>query len=181
MSTATDLLTALLGARNAPTEENAALIIAVAWARVSTDMQEERGLSLPEQLREIRRYAERQGITITAEFTEAASAFQREAKRVEFHRMLAYIKEHKGINAIIVHDYSRFSRDSIRGKALVRQLKESGIEVISLNDPTFDTETACTIAHWDNLWLVVCEGDLAEHKLSIGSRVLRFARTIHSS
>ena len=30
---------------------------AFAWARVSTGQQEERGLSMPEQLREIRRFA----------------------------------------------------------------------------------------------------------------------------
>ena len=48
---------------------------AVAWARVSTEMQEERGLSLPEQFREIRAYAEKNGIEIVDEFSEAASAF----------------------------------------------------------------------------------------------------------
>jgi hypothetical protein len=47
---------------------------ALAWARVSTGMQEERGLSMPEQLREIHRYAEARGISIVADFQEAASA-----------------------------------------------------------------------------------------------------------
>ena len=56
---------------------------AFAWARVSTDMQEERGLSIPQQLREIRAYAEKHGMEIAEEFSEAASAFQREEKRVE--------------------------------------------------------------------------------------------------
>jgi len=63
-----------------------------AWARVSTSIQEERGLSIPEQLKEIREYAGTRNIEITAEFAEAESAFQTRAKRSEFERMLARAK-----------------------------------------------------------------------------------------
>jgi Resolvase, N terminal domain len=56
---------------------------AFAWARVSTGQQEERGLSMPEQLREIRRYAEAHGIEIVAEFQAAASAYRHQARRHE--------------------------------------------------------------------------------------------------
>ena len=115
---------------------------AVAWARVSTDMQEERGLSMPEQLREIHQYAVKNDIEIVAEFQEAASAFQRDEKRVEFKRMLSFVRADKRINAILVHDFSRFSRDSVKGKSLFRQLKDEGIQVLSVNDPGFDPDTA---------------------------------------
>jgi len=118
---------------------------AVAWARVSTDMQEERGLSIPEQLREIRAYAERRGIEIIAEFSEAASAYQDRSKRPEFGRMLAAAKGEPHVNAILVHDFSRFSRDSVRAKALVRELRDAGIKVISLNDPEVDPETVAGV------------------------------------
>ena len=57
---------------------------AFAWARVSTDMQEEKGLSMPEQLREIRLYAEKNGIEIVQEFSEATSAFKKKSRRVQF-------------------------------------------------------------------------------------------------
>src|SRR6266699_5953423 len=79
---------------------------AIAWARVSSPMQEERGLSIPEQLREIRQYAEARNIEIVAEFTEAVSAFQRPAKRIEFERMLARARAER-VSIILVHDYSR--------------------------------------------------------------------------
>src|ERR1700692_3652327 len=61
---------------------------AFAWARVSTGQQEERGLSLPEQLREIQRYAEAHGIEIVEEFREAASAYRNQEKRHVFRRMI---------------------------------------------------------------------------------------------
>ena len=115
---------------------------AIAWARVSTDRQEEKGLSMPEQLREIRGYAEREGIEIVHEFQEAASAFQDEGKRVEFHRMLATAKADPRVSLILVHDFSRFSRDSLRAKALVTELRAAGVRLFSLNDPMVDTDTA---------------------------------------
>jgi hypothetical protein len=44
-----------------------------------------------------------------------------------------------------VHDLSRFSRDSVDGRALVRQLRAEGIKVVSLNDPEFDPETVAGV------------------------------------
>jgi hypothetical protein len=118
---------------------------AFAWARVSTDMQEDRGLSMPQQLREIRAYAEKHEIEIVEEFSEAASAFQREEKRVEFRRMIDRAKTGREVAAILVHDLSRFSRDSARAKVLLRDLHAAGVRVISLNDPVMDPETVAGV------------------------------------
>ena len=117
-------------------------IRAYAWARVSTDMQEERGLSIPEQLREIREFAVKNDIEIVDEYHEAASAFQKDEKRVEFYRMIDAAMKDREIRAIVIHDFSRFSRDSINSKALLRKLQAAGIRVISLNDPDMDPETS---------------------------------------
>lgn len=55
MSVGNGLVEALVGARSNERGPSPTRVVkAVAWARVSTDMQEERGLSMPEQLREIR-------------------------------------------------------------------------------------------------------------------------------
>ena len=146
MSEGTNLLQMLLG-----TQETASSIAtakttrAVAWARVSTDMQEARGLSLPEQLREIREYATKHEMTLVAEFSEAASAFQKEERRIEFRRMLSHVKANKEISVILVHDFSRFSRDSLRAKSLIRELRENGVRVISLNDLEADPETVAGV------------------------------------
>src|SRR5580700_11494701 len=79
---------------------------AFAWARVSTGQQEERGLSMPEQLREIHRYAKTHGIEIVEDFQEAASAYRYQARRHEFHRMMDRARTDPEISAIIVHDFS---------------------------------------------------------------------------
>jgi len=118
---------------------------ALAWARVSTDMQEERGLSMPEQLRQIREYAEAHSIEIVEEYSEATSAFKKASLRVEFHKMLERAKSDKAVNTILVHDYSRFSRDSHDAKTMIRELTKSGIKVISLNDMEFDPDTVAGV------------------------------------
>ena len=126
-------------------EAPAKRVKALAWARVSTDMQEERGLSMPEQLRQIREYAEQNGIDVVAEYQEAASAFQHKVRRVEFERMIERAKADKQITAILVHDYSRFSRDSLGARLLVRELQQAGVRVISLNDMEVDTESVAGV------------------------------------
>jgi hypothetical protein len=108
-------------------------------------MQEARGLSIPEQLREIRAQEEQHGYKIAAEHHETASAFQDEPKRVEFQRMLAIARADPEIGAIVVHDYSRLSRDSLRARTLVRDFRQQGIRVISLNDPETDPETVAGV------------------------------------
>ena len=133
------------GAVAGPETALAGKVKAFAWARVSTDMQEDRGLSMPQQLREIRTYAENHKIEIVEEFSEAASAFQREEKRVEFHRMIERAKVGREVGAILVHDLSRFSRDSARAKMLLRDLHAAGVCVISLNDPVMDPETVAGV------------------------------------
>ncbi|MFH1513860.1 MAG: recombinase family protein [bacterium] len=112
------------------------------WARVSTNMQMERKLSVHQQKEEIREFAEKQGIEIVAEFEESTSAYQNYSKRVEFRRMIELAKTNREIGYIIVHDFSRFSRDSLRARTMIRELRDKGVEVLSVNDPVIDHETS---------------------------------------
>ncbi|HEX9743955.1 MAG TPA: recombinase family protein [bacterium] len=114
---------------------------AYAWARVSTEAQAEKDNSIPQQLKEIREYADSRGYEIIKEFHEAASAFSHSEKRVEFNRMVELAKGNPNIGAIIVHDLSRFSRDSVEGRRIFRELETSGVKVLSVNDHQFDSNT----------------------------------------
>ena len=96
---------------------------AFAWARVSTGMQDERGLSMPEQLREIHRYAKAHDIEIVDVFQEAASAYRNQDRRHEFRRMLERAVVDQTISRIIVHDLSRFGRDSSTAKSDIQALR----------------------------------------------------------
>ncbi len=118
---------------------------AFAWARVSTTMQDDRGLSIPEQLRQIRLYAEHAGIVFVAEFQEAASAFRDQSRRHEFQRMVDKAKKDPEVSVILVHDLSRFPRGSADAKQLIRKLRQHGVEVVSLNDPKRDRETVAGV------------------------------------
>ena len=112
---------------------------AVAWGRVSTDMQDARGLSLPEQLKQIEHYAAQHGYTILARFQEVGSAYHDQEKRVEFQRMLAFARQHRC--TILVHEISRFSRDMASGKLNLQQLRRDGIDIIFITGPQIDPET----------------------------------------
>ena len=114
---------------------------AYAWARVSTVEQEERGLSIPEQLREMRRYSVQNEIDILAEFSEAASAFRHQERRTEFLRMLELVRTKREVSMILVHDYSRFFRDADAAKSLRRELLKIGVRVVSVTEPEIDPET----------------------------------------
>lgn len=145
MSSAETLLEAIVGRLGALPAAGPAPIRAFAWARVSTDGQNERGQSIPEQFREMRAHATGRGIEIVGEFSEATSAFQHEEKRVEFHRMLTQAKADPRVNAILVHDYSRFSRDSIYARSLIRELLKKGISVLSATDLMADPESVAGV------------------------------------
>ena len=146
MSAAQDLLQSLLGAEDGSrVDPEPAPVRAYAWARVSSDGQAERGDSIHEQLRQIRAYAEKSGIEVVGEFSEIASAFQKEERRVEFHRMLAQAKTDPGVTAILVHDFSRFSRDSLLARTLIRDLGKVGIKVMSVTDPRTDTGSSADV------------------------------------
>ena len=108
------LLTTIMGNGKAHPEPAPSAVKALSWARVSTDMQEERGLSIPEQQKQIRVYAVNEGIEILEEFFEATSAFQTKARRPEFERMLQRAKADPEVSVILVHDFSRFSRERNR-------------------------------------------------------------------
>ncbi|MDD5258519.1 MAG: recombinase family protein [bacterium] len=104
------------------------------YARVSSEKQAEKDLSLPAQLKALREYALKRQWTIVEEFIDEAES-ARTADRPEFQRMITSAK-HKDapFNVILVWKLNRFARnreDSIIYKSLLRK---RGIQVISTNE-----------------------------------------------
>ena len=109
------------------------------YARVSSERQAEKDLSLPGQLKALREYAAKNGHTVVREFADEAET-GRSSDRPAFREMIALSRlKHQPFEAILVWKLSRFARnreDSIIYKSL---LKKQGIQVVSINEPIEDS------------------------------------------
>jgi len=112
---------------------------AVLYARVSSEKQAEKDLSISAQLKALRKYAKNKGIEIVREFVDEAES-ARTADRPAFQEMISVAKsKSKQFDAVLVWKLSRFARnreDSIIFKSL---LKKKGIQVISINEQIDDS------------------------------------------
>lgn len=113
---------------------------AAIYIRVSTADQTE--LSPDAQLRLIKEYASKQGISIPSKyiFRDEGISGRKADKRPAFMRMIAIAKQKpRPFDLILVHKFDRFSRsreDSIVYKSLLR--KECGISVVSITEQLED-------------------------------------------
>ena len=122
-------------------------IKALAYARVSTAEQAEADLSIPAQLKEIKKYALANSIEIIEEFIdEGLSAYNDETKRIAFNQMVEYAKSSTDISLILVHEYSRFSRNKYHSAVVKNILRKHGVTVLTTKSP-YDANTIA------GLWL----------------------------
>src|SRR5262245_5466352 len=110
------------------------LMRVVLYARVSSEKQAEKELSITAQLKALRKYGLEHGWEIYREFVDEAES-ARSANRPAFKEMIAIGKQRqKPFDAILVWKLSRFARnreDSIIYKSLLRKY---GIAVMSMNE-----------------------------------------------
>jgi len=130
------------------------LQVAYAYARVSSDMQDDRGSTIDYQLQEIRKFAEKKGFKLVKEFREVGSAYDEPLKRPVFNEMLRKADTEE-IDAIMVHDFSRFIRKGVEGMHLKKDLAKNGIALISVTDPELDPEAEASelienVIFWNN-------------------------------
>jgi site-specific DNA recombinase len=110
---------------------------AACYIRVSTDEQIE--YSPDSQLREMREYARRAGITILPEhiYVDEGISGRKAETRPAFLKMIANAKKKpKQFDMVLLYKFSRFARsreDSVFYKSLLR--KKCGIAVISIKEP----------------------------------------------
>ncbi len=107
---------------------------AAIYARVSSERQAEKDLSIPAQIKALKKYALERGWDVVAEYIDEAES-ARTANRPAFKEMIATAKKkEKPFDTILVWKLSRFARnreDSILYKSLLRK---RGISVISINE-----------------------------------------------
>ncbi len=107
---------------------------AVLYARVSSERQAEKDLSISAQLKAMRKYASDHEYDIVREFIDEAES-ARSANRPAFQEMISLARSKmKPFDIVLVWKLSRFARnreDSIIYKSLLRK---RGIQVISINE-----------------------------------------------
>jgi site-specific DNA recombinase len=112
---------------------------AALYARVSSEKQAEKDLSIAAQLKALRKFAKDKGWEIYREFVEEAES-ARTANRPAFRQMIALARQrNRPFDAILVWKLSRFARnreDSVIYKSLLRK---HGVSVISINEPIDDS------------------------------------------
>ena len=141
MSDLHPLLSELIGTAGGSAAVQSRAAGALAYVRVSTDMQEDKGLSIPAQRKAIEEYAAAHDVPVLDTYTEAASSFQDEAKRVEFQRMFERAKTDPQVSMVLVHESSRFCRHPWRTPQLIGELQDAGVRVVSVTEPEYDVNT----------------------------------------
>jgi site-specific DNA recombinase len=108
---------------------------AIIYARVSTDEQAAKGTSIPYQKERLEQYCALTDINIVKYFAEDYSAKNFE-NRPEFNRLLAFIKENKGlVTKLMVVRWDRFSRNAPEAYNMIGRLAKIGIEVNAIEQP----------------------------------------------
>ena len=114
-------------------------MLVACYARVSSEKQAQKQLSISAQLKELRKYATSKGHVVVREFIDKAES-ARTSDRPAFKEMISMSRLNPPpFEAILTWKFSRFARnreDSIIYKSLLRK---KDIQVISINEPIEDT------------------------------------------
>lgn len=107
------------------------------YARVSTDKQAQKDLSIPAQIEAMREYAKKNNWKVAGHFIDEGES-ARTANRPELKRLIQHCKENKGVDAVIVHKIDRLARNLIDYATIKAILKQKGIRLISITEPFDD-------------------------------------------
>jgi len=116
------------------------VVRAAIYARVSTQQQADKDLSIPDQLERLREYANDREWVVAGEYVDPGESGTSD-QRPQFQRMVADAKSSpRPFDIVLVWRFSRFSRDyedSVMYKALLR--KRLGIDIVSIAEPVEDS------------------------------------------
>ncbi len=114
-------------------KESGKLMRCCIYARVSTDEQAERDLSIPFQLERCRYQAEGRGWEVVKEFVDAGES-ARTDKRPEFQQMITAARN-KEFDVILVHKFDRFARNDYDFVIYEKELEDLEIVIESVSEP----------------------------------------------
>ena len=103
------------------------------YARVSTEEQAERDLSIPFQLERCRYHARGLNWEIVKEYVDAGES-ARTDKRPEFQKMITAARA-KEYDIILVHKFDRFARNDYDFVVYEKELEDLGISLESVSEP----------------------------------------------
>ncbi len=113
-------------------------MIVALYARVSTNKQAEKDLSIPDQLRQMRDWCKSKGHVIAFEYVEPGASAM-DDRRPVFQQMITdACTSPAPYGCIIVHSLSRFFRDSIDFGLYERRLKQHDVGLVSITQETSD-------------------------------------------
>jgi DNA invertase Pin-like site-specific DNA recombinase len=112
------------------------------YLRVSTGRQAEVDLSIPDQRRQIEAWSRARGYSIVCEYAEPGASAM-DDKRPVFQTMIDRACDgDRDIDAIVVHSFSRFMRDSFAFEFYVRKLSKQGVALISITQDVVEGDPA---------------------------------------
>jgi len=111
-------------------------MIVALYARVSTVKQAEKDLSIPDQLRQLRAWCERQGHAVAVEYVEPGASAMDDRRPVFQQMITEACRSPQPFDAIVVHSQSRFFRDMVEFALYERRLTKAGVKLLSITQPT---------------------------------------------
>lgn len=104
------------------------------YTRVSTSMQVD-GYSLDAQKEKLRKYAEYEDMTVSAEYSDEGFSGKNIQGRLAFQRMLADIESGKdGVDFVLVFKLSRFGRNAADVLNSLQLMQDYGVNLICVED-----------------------------------------------
>jgi site-specific DNA recombinase len=105
---------------------------AALYLRVSTNRQAEKDLSIPDQRRQLEAWCKQHAFDVVAEYVEPG-ATATDDRRPQFQRMMEdATRRDRPFDAILVHSFSRFFRDSFLFELHRRSLEKNGVVLVSI-------------------------------------------------
>lgn len=142
------------------------------YARVSTDKQAKKDLSIPAQVGIMKEYAQKNDWKDIGHYIDAGES-ARTADRPELKKLIQHCKDKKNVDIILIHKIDRLARNLVDYATIKAVLKQNNIRIVSVSEPFDDNPVGhlleniiASISEWysANLGEEVKKGNLAKLK-----------------